>query len=440
MNAAAAFANRATLALAMPAWVRFQRALRDPAPVQAAIWQRILRRNAGTDFGTIHDFANIRSLDEWRQCVPLRDYDEYESWIRQIEAGIENVLTAEPVRFLEPTGGSSGPSKKIPYTGQLMAEFSAATVPWSADLLLHRPRLRNGRAYWAVSPPVAEGMAHERDTFPAAIRWLLGHTVVGPSRGALAAEPHRWREATLRLLLEARDLAFISVWSPSFLTLLVEGMEAEDTASRWPQLDLISCWTDATSARPLERMRRRFPHVEVQGKGLLATEGIVSVPFLGVPAPAAAVTSHFLEFLDGVNSYLVHELEVGKQYEVVLTTGGGLYRYRLRDLVRVEGYLHRTPLLRFTGRADGVIDLAGEKLSPAFVEQALARAASALQLSIGFAMLAPAAEEPPGYILYADRPHEGRRLAAQLEAELRQSHHYNLCRTLGQLAPVRAVA
>jgi hypothetical protein len=224
------------------------------------------------------------------------------------------------------------------------------------------------------------------------------------------------------------------------LTLLVESLDDEDAGARWPRLDLISCWTDSTAARPLERMRRRFPNVAVQGKGLLATEGVVSIPLMDAPAPVAAVTSHFLEFLDGPRAYLVHELEVGRHYEVVLTTGGGLYRYRLKDLVRVEGYLHKTPLLRFAGRTDGVIDLAGEKLSPSFVEQALVNASRALGTTPGFAMLAPAAGEPAGYVLFTDLPHHALRMAAQLDAELRQSHHYNLCRTLGQLAPVRVVA
>ncbi len=455
MSATAAIVNRANLGLAMPAWLRFQRALRDPVRAQTAILQRIVRENAGTEFGRSHDFADIVTVDDWREHVPLRDYDGYAAWIRRIESGERNLLTGEPVRFLEPTGGSSGASKQIPYTARLMAEFSAATVPWCADLLWHRPRLRKGRAYWAVSPPqvspplwggagegvaVRKGMAHERDTFPAAIRWLLGHTVVSPSPSLLAADPQAWREITLRTLLDVRDLAFISVWSPSFLTLLVESIDAEDAGACWPHLDLISCWTESTAARPLERMRQRFPNVDVQGKGLLATEGVVSIPLIDAPAPVAAVTSHFLEFLDGPRAYLVYELEDGKLYEVVLTTGGGLYRYRLKDLVRVEGYLHRAPLLRFAGRTDGVIDLAGEKLSPAFVEQALANAGRALGTPPGFAMLAPAAGDPAGYALYTDLPHHALRLAAQLEGELRRSYHYNLCRTLGQLAPVRAVA
>ena len=52
------------------------------------------------------------------------------------------------------------------------------------------------------------------------------------------------------------------------------------------------------SARFLPELRALFPGVEIQGKGLLATEGVISIPLMGRPAPVPAVTSHFLEFLD----------------------------------------------------------------------------------------------------------------------------------------------
>ena len=49
---------------------------------------------------------------------------------------------------------------------------------------------------------------------------------------------------------------------------------------------------------------------------------------------------------------LAHELERGRTYSVVVTTGGGLYRYRLGDLVNVVGFEAGCPLLRFVGREE----------------------------------------------------------------------------------------
>jgi hypothetical protein len=189
-------------------------------------------------------------------------------------------------------------------------------------------------------------------------------------------------------------------------------------------------------------MRRRFPRVEVQGKGLLATEGVVSFPILGQPAPVAAVTSHFLEFLDTAGGALmVHELEVGERYEVVLTTGGGFQRYRLKDLVEVVGHLQATPLLRFVGRSDGASDLRGEKLTPILVQAVIERATRELALGSRFTMLAPLPGEPPRYALFAelDDPRRSSELGDRVEQLLLETHHYGLCRRLGQLASVRAI-
>ena len=56
---------------------------------------------------------------------------------------------------------------------------------------------------------------------------------------------------------------------------------------------------------------------------------------------------------------------------MVVTTGGGLYRYPLRDVVEVVGFVNECPLLRFVGRARRVSDLVGEKLDESHVSRIL---------------------------------------------------------------------
>ena len=502
MSTASWIANHLYLAAAAPAYARFRLALRDPERAQRAILDELVHRNAATKFGRAHGFDRITSVREFQERIPVQSYDGYAEYVGRIGLGEPRVLTAEPVRFMEPTGGSSGPSKEVPYTRTLLRQFSAATMPWVFDLLRSCPRLRGGRAYWAISPPAKRaartpggipiGMEHDSDYFPAPVRRLLDRTLGVPRVVSLAPDVPTSRYLTLRALLTMPDLALISVWSPSFLSLLADALDEhwvallddldtgdlstelppplhkqlrphfparpdrarilqqrfgrnppEDLGALWPRLSLISCWTDGHARRGLAALRRRFPAVEIQGKGLLATEGVVSIPLFDAAAPVAAVTSHFLEFLptDAPESpSLVHELDVGATYEVVLSTGGGLYRYRLRDLVRVEGHLHRTPLLSFAGRADRASDLAGEKLTAPFVESALARAAQQIGIEPVFAMVAPTWGSPPCYCLYVELlPEQARILAEAVERLLSEAHHYALCRALGQLDPVQAV-
>lgn len=437
--------NALLLLACLPARRRFRRARRDPEATQLAILRSYLRRNAGTAFGRRHRYAAIDSLAAFRDAVPVRSYDAFEPWIERVRRGEPNVLTAEPVLMMEKTSGSSGPAKYVPYTASLRREFQNAFGAWLADLYLRRPALLGGPHYWSISP-----LARAKETTPGGLpvgfdddaeylgtlaRRVLRWVMAVPGEVGRAATVEESRQATLRHLLQARELRLISVWSPSFLTLLMARLPA-GAASRelWPRLALVSCWTSAAAARAVPGVEELFPGVEIQGKGLLSTEGVVSIPEIGRPAPAPAWTSHFLEFVDeDGRPRLAGELEVGRRYRVVLTTGGGLARYATGDLVDAVA----PGALEFAGR-DQVSDLAGEKLSEGFVAAVLEETARRFAFS-GFLMLAPEWGSPPRYLLLAESE-DAEALAGAVEDGLRASVHYDYCRRLGQLAAVAGVA
>jgi hypothetical protein len=392
--------------------------------------------------------------------------EELAPWVDRIAAGEARVLTRSPVRTLEPTSGSSASPKLIPYTSVLQREIRRAVAPWIVDLYAHRPRLALGSAYWSITPlaldegrpsgPVRVGFEEDSAYLGGFWSRLVDATLAVPGEVRHLRDPDAFRYATLKYLLRRRDLTLISVWHPSFLLLLLEALPrfwealvrdagrpelgtlsplSPDIPIRiWPKLGLISCWGDAHAALSLPELARAFPGVEIQPKGLIATEGFVTIPFRG--AWPLAVRSHFFEFVpeDGGSPRFAWELEEGRVYSVVLTTGGGLYRYRLEDRVRVEGFLERTPSLRFLGKEGHVSDLRGEKLHESFVAGVLAQVLSGINPR--FAMLAPA--DDSGYLLFLETDAEPPTdLAERLDEELSANPHYRLCRTLGQLAAVR---
>ena len=55
------------------------------------------------------------------------------------------------------------------------------------------------------------------------------------------------------------------------------------------------------------------------------------------------------------------QLEVGKEYEIIITNLSGFYRYRIRDVIRVAGYHGRTPQITFSYRISQMVNLAAEK-------------------------------------------------------------------------------
>jgi len=115
-----------------------------------------------------------------------------------------------------------------------------------------------------------------------------------------------------------------------------------------------------------------------------------------------------------------HELQAGREYFILLTTSGGLYRYDIHDVVRCVGFEGEAPLLEFLNKGKSFANLTGEKLSEYQVIEAVEQSFSELGLAVDAFTLAPVMEEKPRYVLLIEPElHRGR--AAEL-AKLLQRH------------------
>lgn len=436
MNLPATLANTLWFAVNLPAWRSFHRALRQPEVTQQRLLTNLVARASNTAFGKTHHFASIRTLDEFRAQVPIRDYAELEPWIDRIRQGELNVLTPDPVKRLATTSGTTSARKLIPYTHALQAEFNRAIAPWIVDLFISHPSVLLGPAYWSISPvhrqdhetsAVPIGFEEDSEYLGGIARRLINAVMAVPSSVRHAPDMEQWRKQTLSHLSCQTDLRLISIWHPSFLDLLIADATLKP-ASLWPHLKVISCWADAHSSAASNQIRNRFPSVHIQPKGLIATEAIASIPF--ARQWPLAIRSHFFEFLASDGSlHTADELRQGERYEVIVTTSGGLYRYRLNDLVRVDGFVAQTPSIRFLGKISLVSDRFGEKLSQPFVSSVLQTLQAAYDIAWDFAMLAP---EGNTYTLYMHGIAPPT-LSADLDSALRDNPHYAYCRDLRQL-------
>lgn len=482
----------------------FARATESVEAVQSKLLREMLKKNANTAFGDCYVFSSITDATDFQSRIPIATYDDFAPWVERIAQGEQNVLTSERVELLEPTSGSTSAEKLIPYTAGLRKQFQAAIGAWIFDLYSQRPEVRRGRAYWSISPAfgprrvtaggVPIGFDNDDAYFGRMERLLARQVTVAPRGIASLQAGEAFRYVTLLHLLAAHDLSLISVWSPTFLTSLLDCLPAwwerlcddlrqgavnapsadsaalpslqsmaprknshradqlkaifRDTPAEtwaqqiWQQLAIISCWTDSSASLYIPALRRWLPETEIQGKGLISTEAFVSFPSYAHQGSPLAITSHFFEFVEqgAERVRLAHELEKDVVYRVIVTTAGGLYRYDTRDLVRATGFAAQCPLLRFEGRGDSVSDLVGEKLSETFVQSALAKLFTDLALSPTFSLLTPITGEPPSYRLYLQlEPSaadiDAARITAQLEDALRANPHYLLATQLKQLAP-----
>ncbi len=483
----------------------FEKSTREVAKTQAGVLREILRRNQESEFGRRYGFREVHNPEGFQNRVPVSSWEDYQQAVHRIGRGEKNVLTSDPVELFEPTSGSTSGEKLIPCTATLRQQFQRAVSAWIADLFASRPAIRNGTAYWSISPAgvrprrTAAGIpvGFEDDTawLGTIERVFMKHLLAVPRSVARFIDLDNFRYITLLQLLRSADLSLVSVWSPTFLTSLMrplpewsdrlvrdlrqgsvslpgaeESVPAEllpvrkpdrrrgdevasllrSTASRaglhealWPRLALISCWTDAAAATHMSGLRELFPSVEVQPKGLLATEGCVSIPRVAYSASALALRSHFFEFEetspDSAGAIrLAHELERDRPYNVILTTGGGLYRYQLRDRVRVCGFEHDCPLLQFLGRSDCSSDLVGEKLGESHVRSVLDSSFAAFGIQPRFALIAPVNGSPPRYQLFleTDETFDVNGLVAAIQTGLERNPYYRHALAMKQLGPL----
>ena len=479
-----------------PAHRAFRRALSAPEQTQAKLLEEMLKGSASSAFGKKHGFDRIRTIKDYQARVPIRDYEGFADWIDRIQDGESNVLTREPVVAFEKTSGSSSAAKYIPYTKRLLQQFQRAIGAWIYDLYTNTPGLKRGSSYWCITPLTREhettsagipvGLSNDAEYLGRAGKLFFKQSLTVPPAIGTLGDLESCLYTTCRLLLQSPHLSFISVWSPSFLTVLMDYLEQHaaallsdlregvcrppgnskamakhlfrsqckrarnlgeqrkadgcfDPSLLWPNLKVISCWADGQARIALRPVTELFPRISIQGKGLLATEGVVSIPMVGRQGHCLALTSHFLEFIDAAEGFpmLAHELKTGQEYSVVITTGGGLWRYKLNDRIRVIGFAERTPLIEFMSREDGVSDLRGEKLNPLFAAKAIQEWQAAQQWRGTFAMLAPVNSAVPFYGLFVDGRWQTPRCAEKIEELLARNPHYHYCRQLGQLGRAR---
>jgi len=180
-----------------------------------------------------------------------------------------------------------------------------------------------------------------------------------------------------------------------------------------PETILIGTWTGGSMGPYLRQLPRYYGNPPVRDLGLLASEGRMTIPFANdTSAGVLDIRSHYFEFIPEGDAESktpqvlgAHELEDGQSYFLTPTTQSGLYRYQISDLVRVRGFLGRTPMVEFLGKGHRFANLTGEKLSEHQVTQAVEQATRSSNHAINAYSFAPVWDDvQPYYGLFIESP------------------------------------
>jgi hypothetical protein len=439
-------------------WITYKKflvSLSHPQKSQRQVLKKILRLHG-------YQFSDLPSF--------YRDFPP-QTWDMFLKKN--NFTPKNKIIFFEKTTGSSGIQKNIPYSKDLLHSFSQTFKIWLYDLLQYGPKFKTGKFYFSLSPQLNDNektnqqdrqINNDSDYVQGPVKWIFTFFSVVPNKVKSLKNLDHFKMILSLSLLAERKLEIISIWSPSFFISLVRFIEAnkvkiyeyllkgeielekinftfkpiklnelkknELTITKlFPSLKLISCWGSSTSSYFFQELKKLFPDVFIQAKGLLATEAPLTIPLIKAQNFLPMISEVYFEFLDNQgNFWQLHEIKLGHQYEILITQKSGLIRYKINDHVKVSGFYRNCPCLEFIGRGESYCDLVGEKLHENQIIDFLSNKDS-------FLILIPVitSSSAPHYIVIADGPID----LVCLENHFSKNIHYQYARKMNQLGPLQ---
>ncbi len=180
----------------------------------------------------------------------------------------------------------------------------------------------------------------------------------------------------------------------------------------WPKLQWAYGMMGANLSVYVEKLRRHIgPDIPIHNMGYGAAEGFLGCPTeLDVSDYILIPYSVFFEFLpvndgeekadDNQKTLLLHELEVGKDYEVIVSNFSGLYRYKMEDVVRITRMYNNTPEAELMFRQNLLMNVANEKTTTEMIAAAVEEVCQNTGLDYqGFSFYPDFSTKPPRYTM-----------------------------------------
>jgi hypothetical protein len=397
-------------------YLSFHKGLSSPQKTQSDLKGYLFREHLKSGYG------QYLKAKTWKE-LPIHTYQDIFPWLE--------ALTLSPIEQFVQTSGSSCKVKNIPYTKELRTSYLNLFKIWAYDLSENVLKAKAGKIFITLSPPSQSDIKDDTQFLSPFLRWALKPYILFPP-----TDPEHYQERVAEMLLSEKNLSILSIWNPTYLLHIMDLIEKArgpiDWKTTWPNLQLISCWTDGWAALPARSLGSKLPHATLQGKGLLATEAPLTLPLHNAPAPVPLIDEVFFEFEDSAGHIFdLGNVQMGETYELIISQKGGLLRYRLGDKVRISGKFLQTPCFSFVGRAGKVCDMVGEKLDALMVEQIMKE----LNLSHESLLLPIYHIDQPCYYLLLTQQIDAD-LVSRFEIALQKIHHYKAARTIGQLTQI----
>lgn len=411
---------------------------RQADAVQEGFLRSLLQTHQNTEFGQQYKLSDIKTIDQFRERIPIQSYSSYQPLIERMANGETNILVSDRLLYFNLTSGSTGRQKLVPVTKRSRRAISRAN--WTAmGFAIDAARQKGiplgkilftssakplgqtgaGIAYGPVSTSdLRLSSVLTRQFFP--YPWealqisdsLARHYVcllfalrnpdlriIGATFPVLALQLASYLEQYADSLIHDLENGEIADWltlEPSLRTRLTHQWSAAPQRAAqlrqifraegrltpilaWPNLSFMSTARGGTSNFYLERFPEFFGDVPVFGGVYAASETTFGISWaFNTDSVIPAIATNFLEFIPEdqwevaqPQTRLLSEVRVGDRYRIVMTNYSGFYRYDIGDIVKIDGFFEKTPLMIFQHRQGGVISSTTEKTTEFHVIQVM---------------------------------------------------------------------
>lgn len=378
---------------------QIQRFIQMPYETQKGVLFSQLFLAEDTEYGKKYGFKSIKTVEDFQRQVPIVHYEDFEPYIERTRRGEADVFWPGQIkRFAKSSGTTNAKSKFIPITEESLEEchFKAGKDMVAlyvnnhpnAELFQHKNLRLGGSAemYQDFNTEFGDLSAILIDNLPF---WV--EIVNTPSRKvSLMSE---WESKMKAIIAEVKNedvssMTGVPSWMMVLLLKLLKETHHKNLIELWPNLEVF--FHGGIGFSPYREQYEKLVGKKINYYEIYnASEGFFGIQDRSDADDMLLMLDYgiFYEFIPmehiGENhpkTLTIGEVELGKNYAMVLSTNGGLWRYLVGDTVR---FTSKDPYrIQVSGRTKHYINAFGEELMINNVESALAQACSCTNASV----------------------------------------------------------
>ncbi|MCB9184953.1 MAG: GH3 auxin-responsive promoter family protein [Flavobacteriales bacterium] len=353
----------------------------DARMAQLEVFHSLVRMARYTEWGREHAFSTIRDPDDFRQRIAVQDYEHVKPYVARLRKGEQNLLWPTDIKwFAKSSGTTSDRSKFIPVSREALEDCH---YKGGKDLIaLHYQQRPDSKLYQGMSLVVGGSStienvrndAYSGDLSAIIIRNLPVWVEVKRTPVIETALMENWEEKIERMARETmredvRCIAGVPSWTLVLLRRILDLTGKSDITQVWPNLELFM--HGGVSFRPYREQFQdliRDPRMNYL-ESYNASEGFFAVQDRMGADDMLLMLDYgiFYEFMPleeigrpAPRTLLLHEVEPGTSYAVVISTNAGLWRYMPGDTVRFTSV--KPYRIQVSGRTRSYINAFGEEL------------------------------------------------------------------------------